>query len=72
MPEVKKTSGPVTLLLPTPLAPLSLPVGTRIQVETTMAMPALTARVKVIDGPNTGKSGEVEASEWGNIVGERT
>ena len=72
VPEVKKTNGPVTLLLPVPMAPLTLPVGTRVQVETTMALPATTARVKVIDGPNNGTSGEVDSSEWGNLVGERT
>jgi hypothetical protein len=54
------------------MAPLTLPVGTRVQVETTMALPATTARVKVIDGPNNGTSGEVDSSEWGNLVGERT
>jgi hypothetical protein len=72
VPEVKKTSGPVTLLLPVPMAPLSLLVGTRLHVLTTMAMPATTVQVRVIDGPNNGTSGEVDSSEWGNLVGERT
>ena len=72
VPEVKKTSGPVSLLQPVPLAPLALPVGTRLHVLTTMAMPAVTAQVRVIDGPNSGASGEVESAEWGNLVGERT
>ncbi len=71
VPEVKKTNGPVTLNLPIPMLSLALPVGTRVLVETTMAMPALSATVRVVDGPHNGMSGEVDASEWGNLVDER-
>jgi hypothetical protein len=72
VPEIKRTSGPVTLNQPVPLAPLALPVGTRVQVETTMAMPALSVVVRVVDGPHNGASGDVDAAEWGNLVDERS
>ncbi len=72
IPEVKKTSAPVTLTQAIPLAPLVLPMGTRVQVETSMGMPALVATVQVVDGPNNGARGDVDSADFGSFVDERS
>ena len=73
VPEVKRTNGPVTLLLPVPLAPLCA-AGRHAPacLDHDGDAGALTARVRVVDGPHNGTTGEVDSAEWGNLVDERT
>ena len=52
-------------------APVTLPVGTRLQIINAWHPPLLSGTVKVVDGPLTGRVGEVGYAEWGLIVDER-
>ena len=70
--DVKVTTGPVTLKPPVPMADIALLPGTRLQVIQEWVAPLLAGTVKVVDGPHTGITGEVDASEWGNIADERS
>lgn len=73
VPDVKLTSAMMTeLLLPVPMAPIMLPMGTRLQVLQEFVAPLLTGRVKVVDGPHTGAVGDVDGGDWSTIVDERT
>ena len=69
--DVKVTAGPVTLTLPGPFAAIALPVGTRLQIIRALAVPMASGTVKVVDGPHTGKTGEVSVADWGQIKDER-
>jgi hypothetical protein len=73
MPDkVKKTTGPVTLKPPIPMADIALPVGTRVQIVSAVVGPLAGGTIKVVDGPHNGITGEVAAGpEWGNIADER-
>jgi hypothetical protein len=71
IPDVKVTTGPVTLRPPVPMVDIALPVGTRLQIVRDFVAPLLNGTVKVVDGPNTGVTGEVSAAEWPLIADER-
>jgi hypothetical protein len=71
IPDVKVTTGPVTLVMPVPMVDIALPVGTRLQIVQDLVGPVLNGRVKVVDGPHTGMTGDVSAAEWSNIDDER-
>ena len=71
IPDVKVTTGPVSLVLPVPLLDIALPVGTRLQIVQDLVGPVLNGKVKVVDGPHTGMTGEVCAAEWSLISDER-
>jgi len=70
--DVKVTTGPVTLKPPVPMVDIALLPGTRLQVITEWVAPLLAGTVKVVDGPHTNVTGEVDAAEWGNIADERS
>ena len=71
VPDVKVTTGAVTLQPPIPMLDVALPVGTRLQVVQEYRPPLLKGTVKVVDGPHTGITGEVDGAEWPNIADER-
>jgi hypothetical protein len=71
VPDVKVTTGPVTLRPRPPMIDIPLPVGTRVQIVQDYVVPLLAGTVKVVDGPDTGVTGEVDGGEWPNIVDER-
>jgi hypothetical protein len=71
IPDVKVTTGPVTLAPPVPMVDIALPVGTRLQIVQDLVGPVLNGTVKVVDGPHTGVTGEVSAAEWPLIADER-
>lgn len=56
---------------PIPMRNITLPVGTGLQVTKPFHPPLLNGEVKVINGPDTGITGEVNYAEWNNIVDER-
>jgi hypothetical protein len=70
--DVQVTNAQVSLVRPGPLPALALPVGTRLQVLQAWHPPLSGGQVKVVDGPNTGQTGEVAYTEWGSIVDERS
>ena len=72
IPDVKVTTGAVKLMPPIPMRDINLPVGTRLQITREWVAPLLTGEVKVVDGPHTGITGEVDPAEWGNIADERS
>jgi hypothetical protein len=72
IPDVKVTTAPVTLVRAVPFADIALPVGTRLQIVEEWHPPLLAGTVKVVDGPHTGLTGEVNYTEWGNIADERS
>jgi hypothetical protein len=71
IPDVKVTTAPVTLVMPVPMVDISLPTGTRLQIVREFVAPLLAGEVKVVDGPHTGMTGEVDPAEWSNIDDER-
>jgi hypothetical protein len=71
VPDVKVTTGPVTLRPRPPMIDIPLPVGTRVQIVQDYVVPLLAGTVKVVDGPDTGVSGEVDGGEWPSIADER-
>ena len=71
IPDVKVTTAPVSLIMPIPMVDIALPVGTRLQIVQDLVGPVLNGRVKVVDGPHTGTTGDVSAAEWSNIDDER-
>jgi hypothetical protein len=72
LPDVHVTTGPVTLKPPIPMVDIALPVGTRMQIITPALGPSGDGTVKIVDGPHTGITGDVSATEWINIQDERT
>lgn len=72
VPDVKVTTGPVTLHPPIPMVDISLLPGTRLVVVTDLVGPMLSGTVRVVDGPHTGITGDVDFAEWGNIADERS
>ena len=73
IPDVKVTTAMMTeLQRPVPFAPIQLPMGTRLQVVREWSPPLLAGTVKVVDGPHTGVTGEVDGGLWSSIVDERT
>ena len=71
IPDVKVTTAALTLRPPVPMVDIALPVGTRLQVLREWHPPLLTGEVKVVDGPHTGVTGEVDPADWPSIVDER-
>jgi hypothetical protein len=71
LPDVHVTTGPVTLKPPIPMIDIPLLVGTRLQIITPALGPSGDGTVKIVDGPHTGITGDVSASEWINIQDER-
>jgi hypothetical protein len=71
IPDVKITTAPVTLVRPVPQLDIPLPLGTRLQVVREFVVPLLAGEVKVVDGPHTGITGQVDGGEWSNIADER-
>ena len=72
VPDVKVTTGPVKLQPPIPMRDIDLLPGTRLVIVTDLVGPMLSGTVRVVDGPHTGITGEVEAAEWSNISDERS
>ena len=71
VPDVKVTTAAVTLQPPIPMVDIALPVGTRLQVIQEYRPPLLKGTVKVVDGPHTGITGEVDGAQWPSIADER-
>ena len=71
IPDVQVTSGPVTLRPPVPMADIALPLGTRLVIVNQIIGPLAGGTVKVVDGPHTGVTGDVDGPEWANIKDER-
>jgi hypothetical protein len=69
--DVQVTTAAMNLQPPIPMAPVTLPIGTRLQALVPLASPMVSGKVKVIDGPNTGLTGEIDGADWANIADER-
>ena len=69
--DVKVNDAPLTLTPAAPAQPVSLPAGSRLQVLEEWHPPLLSGRVVVVDGPQTGVMGTVDAADWGKIKDER-
>ena len=73
IPDVKVTTAMLTpLVRPVPFAAIQLPMGTRLQVVREWSPPLLAGTVKVVDGPHTGVTGEVDSAYWSSIADERS
>jgi hypothetical protein len=68
IPDVKVTTGEVTLQPPAPMVEVLLPEGTRLEVVE-LRPPLRAGTVKVVDGPHAGLVGEVD--QWDLIQDER-
>jgi hypothetical protein len=68
IPDVKVTTGEVALTPPAPMVEVLLPEGTRL-VIVELHPPLRAGTVRVVDGPHTGLTGEVD--QWELVVNER-